>query len=541
MPVLRIQKDELRRLGVNLDEFVNHVAMLGADLKDVTDDEINVEFFPDRPDLYTVEGVARAIKSFLGYEKGLRVYRADKSGVKIIVDSDIKEIRPYIVGAIIRDVDMDEMMIKSMMNFQEKLHATVGRGRKKLAIGLHDFDKVKPPFRYIAMDKNLKFIPLGFSESMSLEEILHKHPKGVEYGHIISHFPKYPIILDSENNVLSFPPIINGTLTEITPQTRNIFVDMTGTHLPTLLKVLNIVVCSFADRGARIESVEVIYPDDKIITPQLYYETIEVDRNYVKSLLGMGLSDEEIKEALERMGFGVEIEEKIRVKVPPYRMDILHPVDIVEDIAKGYGYHKFRGRGISRYKLGRANDWDFPLRMAMVGLGFLEIKSLTLSSFRLQYDMMRLPRKEEIVVENPVSEVTETLRLWIIPSLLEILRKNKHRELPQKVFEISHVRRKRMEMHLGFAVIDVDADFTHSKSITERILTDMGIEDFEVGEKKHPSFIDGRCASVILRNEEIGFFGEIHPEVIENFELGYPVIAGELNLSKIKEIRGLLS
>ncbi len=541
MPVVRIQKDELRRLGVNVDDFVNHVAMLGADLKDVTDDEISVEFFPDRPDLYTVEGAARAMKSFLGYEKGLKIYHAEKGDVEIMVDENLTEIRPYIVGAVIKDVNVDEMMIKSMMNFQEKLHATVGRGRKKLAIGLHDFDKVNPPFYYIAAEKSFKFTPLGFSESMSLEDILRRHPKGIEYGHIISHFPKYPLIIDSENNVLSFPPIINGILTEITPDTKNIFVDMTGTHLPTLLKVLNIVVCSFADRGAKIESVEVIYPDKRITTPQLDYETIEVDRHYAESLLGMSFSDEEIRDSLERMGFGVEMNEKIRVKIPPYRMDILHPVDIVEDIAKGYGYQRFKERSISKYKRGQASNWEIPLRMAMVGLGFLEIKSLTLSSFRLQYDMMRLPRKEVVVVENPVSEVTETLRSWIIPSLLEIFRKNKHRELPQKVFEMGYVRGKKMEMHLSFAVIDVDADFTLSKSIAERILADMGLEDFEVEEKKHPSFIDGRCASIILNGEEIGFFGEIHPEVIENFELGYPVIAGEFNLSKIKEIRGLLS
>ena len=220
-------------------------------------------------------------------------------------------------------------------------------------------------------------------------------------------------------------------------------------------------------------------------------------------------------------------------------MDILHPVDIIEDIAKGYGYERFVPKKIERYKEGRGKSGEQWLRVAMIGLGFVEINSLTLSSFRNQYDMMMNPAEKYVVVDNPVSETTETLRSWIIPSLLEIFRKNKHRELPQKVFEIGFVRRERMEKHLAYAVIDSDADFTLSKSVAERIMNDMGIEDYKIQEKKHGSFIDGRCASIILSDEEIGFFGEIHPQVIENFELSYPVISGEMDIGKIGKIKGL--
>lgn len=539
MPVIRIQKKEIEKLGVHSDELLGNVHMIGADLKGVEGNEILVEFFPDRPDLYTVEGIARAMKFFLGYENDIREYSAKRGNVKIYVDPELQNIRPYIVGAVVKDVNVDELMIKSMMNYQEKLHATVGRNRKKLAIGLHDFDRVKPPFKYVAAEKTYSFVPLGFSEEMTLDEILEKHPKGVEYGHIIKNHTKYPLILDSNDNVLSFPPIINGTLTEITQKTRNIFIDITGTHLATLLKVLNIIVCSFADRGGEIESVKIEYHDGEIITPQLQYEEMEVEKEYVEKILGVTFTDKEITNSLRKMGISAEINDKIRVRIPPYRMDILHPVDIIEDIAKGYGYENFKPKRIEKYMEGKSKNEDMMLKIAMVGLGFIEIKSLTLTSFKNQYDLMMSFGEKYVIVSNPVSESTETLRSWIIPSLLEIFRKNKHRELPQKIFEIGFVRTDKMEKHLAYAVIDVDADFTMSKSIAERIMKDMGIEDYEIEEKRHGSFIDGRCASVILNGEDVGFFGEMHPQVIENFELSYPVIAGEINIGKIGKIKGL--
>ncbi len=539
MPVIRIQKKEIEKLGVHSDELLGNVHMIGADLKGVEGNEILVEFFPDRPDLYTVEGIARAMKFFLGYENDIREYSAKRGNVKIYVDPELQNIRPYIVGAVVKDVNVDELMIKSMMNYQEKLHATVGRNRKKLAIGLHDFDRVKPPFKYVAAEKTYSFVPLGFSEEMTLDEILEKHPKGVEYGHIIKNHTKYPLILDSNDNVLSFPPIINGTLTEITQKTRNIFIDITGTHLATLLKVLNIIVCSFADRGGEIEGVKIEYHDGEIITPQLQYEEMEVEKEYVEKILGVTFTDKEITNSLRKMGISAEINDKIRVRIPPYRMDILHPVDIIEDIAKGYGYENFKPKRIEKYMEGKSKNEDMMLKIAMVGLGFIEIKSLTLTSFKNQYDLMMSFGEKYVIVSNPVSESTETLRSWIIPSLLEIFRKNKHRELPQKIFEIGFVRTDKMEKHLAYAVIDVDADFTMSKSIAERIMKDMGIEDYEIEEKRHGSFIDGRCASVILNGEDVGFFGEMHPQVIENFELSYPVIAGEINIGKIGKIKGL--
>ncbi len=532
MPVIRVQRAELEKLGVSVSTLEENVRMLGADLKSVGE-EILVEFFPDRPDLYTVEGIARALKTYTGKEEP-KEYRAVRGTTKLKVEPDVKEVRPYIVAAVIRNIDIDDSLIKSMMDFQEKLHITVGRKRKKVAIGLHDFDKIKPPFTYTTRSPDFEFVPLGFEEKMSLREILEKHPKGVEYGHIIENASKYPIILDAEGNVLSFPPIINGTLTQITTRTKNIFVDITGTDLETLKKTLNIVTCAFADRGATVETVQVSYPEFTLHTPEMEYQEMSLELKYAGELTGVDVDAKTATSALKRMGYLVETEDgKITVRVQPYRMDVLHPVDVVEDIVKGIGYDNLPRKRISRYHRGRGHDWEHRARISMLGLGFVEIKTLTLVSFEEEYDKMRIPRNTEIVVENPVTEMTETLRTWLIPSLMATLRNNRHRDLPQRIFEVGYVRTNALERHLAFLVEDSKTGFTDAKSLVERVLSDLGVKNFAVEPAEHGSFIPGRCASIIIDGAEAGVFGEIHPEVLENFELGYPVIGAEINMEKI--------
>ena len=535
MPVIRLQRDELRKFSIDENRLIKEISMLGADLKDFDENEIRVEFFPDRPDLYTIEGVVRALKGYWGIEKGAPKYKANESDVKIFVNEKMERIRPYIVGAIIRNVAIDNSMIKSMMDFQEKLHLTVGRKRKKLAIGLHDFDKVSPPFYYTPKDGDFKFIPLGFNEEMSLKEILENHPKGIEYNAILEEKEEYPIILDSKGEVLSFPPIINGILTQITTETKNIFIDITGTDLDTLLYVLNIIVCSFADRGGIIENVEIVYPHNVLKTPQLKYEKMRVDKEYIEKILGRKFSNEQLLDSLERMRYDVSIKDKsLEVLIPPYRMDVLHPIDIVEDIAKGYGYQNFETSLPTKEKIGSIlTDLDDIARNIMIGLGFSEVTTLTITSFKTQYEMMQIPIQKYVEIDNPITEEGTTLRSWIIPSLMEILRKNKHRDLPQKIFEIGNIVKEKQETHLAWVYIDSSASFTLSKSYAEAILRDLNINNYNIEALEHGSFIPGRCASIDMGSEKIGFFGELHPQVIENFELGYPIIAMEINLSKI--------
>ncbi|RLF51486.1 MAG: phenylalanine--tRNA ligase subunit beta [Thermoplasmata archaeon] len=537
MPVVTFDYyDLLSLLGkeIEKDELLTKLPMIGVSLERVYGNEISIEVFPNRPDMLSVEGIARALRAFFGIEKGLKEYEIEPPKISLKVEESVKNVRPYIGGAVVRNVELTDELISSLMDIQEKLHFSIGKDRKKMAIGLHDFDKVNPPFVYKGVKPNeIKFVPLEKEEEMDLDEILEKHEKGIAYAHLLKNAELYPIILDKNGNVLSFPPIINGQLTALTEETRNIFIDVTGTDEQAVKSTLIIVATLLAERGGKIEQVEII-DNEKIITPDLTPQQIEVDLNYIYKILKID-SKEEIKNALEKMGHNVEfVADKIKVYSPAWRVDILHPIDIIEDIAIGYGYERFEETLPQSMTFGESLSYE-KLHQTMIGLGFNEVITLSLSSIEKEFEKMEMEKGNEIVeLENPITKEHSILRTSLIPSLMEILSKNRHNDLPQQIYEIGDVveykDKIKQKTMLAGVKIDAKANFTECKSIVEAILRNMGYK-MEVEEKNHPSFIEGRCASVIVGGKEIGYFGEIKPSVICNFGLEYPVIAFELDAS----------
>jgi phenylalanyl-tRNA synthetase beta chain len=497
-------RDLIYLLGkdIPMDELLTRIPMMGSDIDSVDGDELNVEFFPNRPDLYSVEGVARALKGFFGYEKGLAQYNVQESDLVLNVDPSVESVRPYIVSGYVGGVQMDDALIKSLMEIQEKLHLTLGRKRKKIAIGVHDFENLKPPFVYKAVDpESVRFIPLGHYKEMNLNEILQQHDKGIEYAWTLEGLDKYPIIVDSEDQVLSFPPIINGTITTVREETTEIFLDMTGLDFNALNTALNIITTLLAERGGIIKSVEVKYPDNTYVLPDLQPKNRSISIEYANRMLGTNYSAEKIVELIEMMRYGAAVNgPNIEVQVPAYRNDILHPIDIVEDIA----------------------------------IAALETKGLTLSSETHQFDnLLRKPSQTYTKIINPINEDLTCTRVSIFPNLLEVLKANKHRDLPQSLFEIGDVILEHKNTRTLSAVsIHPKASFTEIKSLTQSLMRDLDVE-FTISGCKEPYFIPGRCANIMVEGKPIGFFGELHPQVIENYELGNPVVALEFNLKKI--------
>ena len=217
MPVITFEYDDLYKIlgkEIKQDELIDLLPMISSDVEDYDDNEVKVEFFPNRPDHLSVEGVARTLKGFLGIKKGLPEYEVEPSGINVEVDPNLGNIRPYIAFGIIEGVNLSGNKLKQVMEFQEDLHWVIGRDRKKVAIGIHNLDVIKPPFFYKAADPDKNsFVPLESTQEMTLNEILYEHKKGAEYAHLLEKFDKYPLIVDSNDNVLSMPPIINGELT----------------------------------------------------------------------------------------------------------------------------------------------------------------------------------------------------------------------------------------------------------------------------------------------------------------------------------------
>ena len=533
MVVIEINKRDLLTLIKSelKDEELSEVLFLLKVETNFEGDKITCELNPDRPDMFSVEGIARALKGFLGFEKGLTKYEILESN--IVLTKEKAGIRPHIACAVIEDVKMTDELVKSLIQMQEKLHATIGRDRRKVAIGVHDFDKIKPPLIYKDVEDE-KFVPLQEGREMTIKEILENHAKGKDYAHLVSG--KYPIIYDKEG-VVSFPPIINSDRTKITEQTKNIFIDVTGTDERAVNQVLNILVANTVERSGKIGKVKI----SNKLTPDLDPAEFSISAEDVERFLGLGLDENKIADALERMGFGIVKTRggRIEALIPTYRTDILHKVDIYEDVAIGYGYNVIQPVLPKIPTIGRLTELEkfcSKLRELMIGLGFQETLNFTLINKEINFDKMLIEGKAA-EISNPVSSEYNICRTWLLPSLMKILSANKHRDYPQRVFEIgdaivldtnSEVMTRDIRKLAGVISYD-SANLTEMKSIIENIMKNIGMT-YEIKEVKHPSFIESRVGEVVVNDRSIGLFGEVNPEVIVNFNLEKPIIAFEMEI-----------
>jgi phenylalanyl-tRNA synthetase beta chain len=548
MPVINFGYSDLCDLaGREIPRKVlrERLPLLGADLKflDDSSDDISFELFPSRPDNYSVEGIARSLRAFLGFEPGLRSYAVGESDVELMVDPSVDEVRPYIWSALVEGNEITDPLIRSMMDLQEKLHLTLGRNRKKVAIGIHDFRTVKPPFVYKAViPDEVSFVPLQGSRNMTLSEILSEHEKGKAYAFVLQGKNRYPLIVDKDEEVLSFPPIINGVTTAITEDTKDIFVDCTGTDLNAVKSAVNILTTALAERGGKIKTVRIHRNGHTLAAPDLSPRSMQLSVENVNSWIGTRLDGNGVVECLKRMGHGATLgDDRIEVLVPQYRSDILHPVDLAEDVAIGYGFERFGNILPKQATFGEEVPlirYSNSVRAIMTGLGYFEIVTLSLSNPREQYEAMGLKEERSVIkVRNPVSEEHVLVRTSLLPSMMSVLRKNKHRELPQKVFEIGDVVLERRNMrYLAGASIHAKASFTEMKSLVQSALSAMGF-DSEVSAGRHAAFIEGRCATVLVSGHQVGVLGELSPATIEAFDLKYPVGAFELDLSHLFTLR----
>ena len=527
------------------DELIDTLPMMSSDIEDFDDEEIKVEFFPNRPDNLSVEGVARSFKGFIGQEVGFPDYKVEESGEYVTVDEDVAAIRPYIAFAKIDNVDFSGDKLKYIMDFQENLHWVIGRDRKKVAIGIHNADVVNSPIKYIATPKDANaFVPLEKDIAMTPEEVLTEHDKGKDYAHLIQDFEKYPLILDKDDNVLSMPPIINGELTKIKEDVHNIIVDVTGTDEKAVNQSLNIICSSFAEVGGQIKSMEIRYEDKTIITPDLTPQEMNVHVDTANELIGgTNLTAEDIKELLLKARFDAEIinENEVKAIIPSYRVDILHEVDIVENIAVQYHINDVVAELPDINTVAYENNWfkaEATIREVMIAMGFQEVMSLMLTNEEAHYEKMNQEEKPHVQVARPITIDRTMIRTSLINSLMEFLEDNKHEDLPQKIFEIGDVlyldetkeNKTVSSKKLAALVCHSTANFTEIKSIMITVLSNLGYT-MEITDSENKTFIEGRAADVTGKAQKgtiKGFFGEVSPEVITNFTLDYPVIAFEI-------------
>ncbi len=558
MPTIDVNLAEFEKLlGIDyrgdMNKLDEALAFVKSEVKayNEKEDVVSIEIKDtNRPDLWSVEGLARGLRCYLNLEKGLRQYNVGESILDVHVDVGLRNIRPFIGCSVLKNVHLTDTVIRGLMHLQDKLDKTYGRSRQKTSIGIYCLDLLSPPLRYtVAQPSEFTFIPLGFSEKMTLNEMLERHPKGQEYGHIVKKHSLYPILIDAEQKVLSFPPIINSNdLGRVTEDTHNLLVEVTGTSNQTVLNALNLVTTALIDRGGKAYSATVNYPQDpayparKVITPDFSSKCVKLSVEYTNQVIGLKLTSERISELLLTAGLGVEAvsAKTVDVLVPCYRVDVMHQIDIVEDVAVAYGYNNIEPVWRDLPTTGSARSEQRVVNIArelMIGSGFQEVLNYTLTNPDNLFTKMNMEQTKMVEIANPKLVTMTCLRNWLLPGLMEFLSVNQSVEFPQKIFELgvvtlpdeSRETKTRDEEWLAAATSHPSAGFSEIKSCLDALFMNLGVA-WQIKSTSHPSFIDGRTGAVVVNGVDVGVVGELNPCVLEAWKLENPTAAFEVNL-----------
>ncbi len=525
-------------VGTSEKKVVDRLPYIGLDIEGSDGESVRVEYSPNRPDFGTDFGIARALRGLMGKELGLPSYGSRPSGITVTVGGRLASIRPYIACATAEGLRMDDEDVRQLISLQEDLHNGLGRKRKRVAIGLHDMNAVSPPITYEARPPDFKFRPLGGKKEMALSDILEKTDQGKQYGAIFSGAKLFPMISDSKGMVLSFPPVVNGDATKVSVETRRIFVDVTSTDPRAGEDVLAVLATTLADMGARIGSVTIRYPNYKRTTPDFTVASLPLDLPLVERVLGLGLTRRETIECLRRSRLGVKGN---RVLAPRYRIDMLHPVDVAEEVALGYGFDRIGPLYPESRQPGSFNPFDqFLERSAdlLAGSGMVELMNYELADDVMLYGNFGRSPDLRIAVEQPRSIEHSTLRDSLIPSLMAFLGSNVKEDYPQRVFEIGRVYGRQKgtvseAWHLGCLVAHSQSSYTEAKMHLDSYVRLTAEKEAVTRQSTHWAFASGRTASVSLGGMALGFVGEVKPEAVSAFRVGVPVSGFELDVSSL--------
>lgn len=540
MPVIELSYSRLQKLigKVTKKQISDSLPFLGLDIESEDKDLVRIEYSPNRPDYSTDYGIALGMQGLLGIKTGIVKLNVKKSHNYLIsVNPSVTKIRPFVTGIIAKNGKVDDKTIKQLMTMQEDLHFGIGRKRKKSSIGIHDLDKISFPLVYTTTTRNHKFIPLNSEKETTISEILVNTDVGKDYGSILGQSSQVPIILDENENTVSFPPIINAAVTTVTTKTKNLFVEVTGITKEDAEDMLAVVATILQSAGFILESVKIT--GTKNSSPKLEQRKMTVSTSLINQTLGLNLNSSKIVSSLKKSRLdAISKGTNIICTIPAYRFDIFGPLDLVEEVALGYGIQNLEPILSPSQTIGKINPVSLKLKsldQTMIGLGFLEALNSSLTSKRVLYDMTNRDSTKIISVLDSKSREHTILRDSILPGLLENLSKNIHESYPQKMFETGTVfaTENPISEKINFSGISAhkDANFTEIKSIIQSALNiGFGIK-VETKTATNSTFEDGHCASIVLNNIPIGIIGKIDSKIIENYKIRVPVVGFEISLS----------
>ncbi len=544
MAGVKFSRSEFEKSVKITEEIKDKISMFGTPFEGMNDTEVEIEIFPNRPDLLSITGYLRAIEAYLGKKgkKGLREYKITESKYQMKVSESMIKEWPYAYSCVVKGLKLTNEKIKDIIQLQEKLGATILRNRKKGGLGVYPLEKIKFPIKFEERkESEIVFRPLGMNDYITGRKILELHPTGIKYSNICKDWEKLPVFVDAKDNIMSMPPIINSSdLGQVETTTTEVFLEATGTDKKVLQKSLTILATALADMGGKIYSVECQQSDGSTNhQPILEKEKMKLETKNIEKTLGIKISEKEIKELLERMGYDYD-EKKKEVTIPSWRVDILHEVDIIEDIAIAYGYDKFEAEiPTSHSTIGEESKKSIFIKKIteiLIGLGALETSGYQL--LRLS-DLEKTGQRSHFKVKESKTDY-KYLRSNLFTGTLKILSENIDSEYPQKIFEIGTVfikdKKRKSETGIGektkLVFANTPGNFTDIKQVLDYLMKMINV-NWRIEEGKKKGLIEGRTGRIIVEGKKVGFIGEVHPAILGNLRIKMPVAIFELGLKEL--------
>lgn len=546
MPSIEMNKTDLEELVgkkfASQQELEDALALTKTELESLVGDEIKAsQADTNRPDLLSTEGIARELRYRLGKQTKIAEYKTKKSGRSAVVDPALEKIRPAAAYAVVWNVHVTDALLRQLIQLQEKICLTFGQKRKDVSIGIFDLDQVNGNVRYFAAEPKTEFTPLEYTVKMNLKEILNEHPKGKEYAQLLAGFSKYPLLVDEKNEVLSMPPIINSAGSgKVTEQTKNLFLDVTGWNQKKVETALEILCAALSDRGAQIGSVQIKFKNKTIVTPRFETKKIVFEKKILKTISGLEKKDAEWKKRFVQAGFVATFNgKKIACTYSSLRQDILHAVDLVEDVLICEGFNQIEPLEAKLPVIGRESNQSLFLdsvREACIGLGLQEILTYTLTSKQKQETQIGLQNEAFVEIANPTSTNYEIFRKKLFPELLAFLARNKNAGFPQHIFEIGKTLTLDSRTETGvsekqllcIALCNKNANFSQAKSHLQAVCNAFRWKP-ELAEIMHPAFQTGQTGEIRIGSKR-GIIGMLNKKTLQSIGIETPTAVIEIEL-----------
>ncbi len=541
MPVtIHNKRYMLKLLGFKIDdkELVRNIENMGPNVKRIDSKEVEVEYPANRPDMISTLGLARAVRYYMRKSRDFKYEIKQGSEIAISVGNHVSGIRPYIAALVVDNMQLGEDDLLDIINFTEKLSNTYGRQRTRIALGLHDMKDVKGPLTYDAYEDE-EFVPLGSKAKMKYSSVINSDRRGRKYVGLCKSGDRY-VALKDKKGTMSLIPIINSERTRVSAETKRMLVDITGGTREIIERVADLLAADFMDRGFAVGRVEIRYRESSRSLPKMQSQQFSIPLKQLDDEIGVAIGFNNAIVLANKMGHEAAlVGRNIRVTAPAYRLDVINEQDIIEDIAVGYGYDYIQPVPVASAAMGQLEEKsrvNNAARDAMTGLGFEEAMNSYLTNEETNFTKMRHAKESEYInIINPRSGLATMLRTWVLPSLLKQLGQSMHDSFPLRIFELDMtfgIERNvpRETYHLAAVSCHSQANFNEAKASLEGLMQSLGAE-CEVVEGENRSMIEGRCATVVVGKRNIGFLGEVHPEVLTSFGIEEPVVGFEIDLT----------